>query len=221
MGILFKGWYVSMSRDRLMAARSFLTGKVEATDVKELSVLNEAPDLGLLQVVKVVVVGSTKVGAQAAVVASDDDAATTCLLLGVNTVLDAETSSLNGIVKNRRVLVVTGATEVDDAVWGEDVLGTTGGVLSGATGNELGVVVVEKVLVEGDVLLLSKDSIVSLEAVLVEKSLVADSLDVYCGTYQRDNCHIPRASRIGKMRARKDLYEPRRGFSRQRSLYSF
>lgn len=153
-------------------------GEVETTDIVRVGILNQAPDLGLLQVVEVIVVSSTEISAERAGLASDNDTAATGLLLGVDTVLDAQTSLLHSIVENGGVLVVTGTTEVNDAVGGQDVLSTTSGVLGGATGDELGVVVVEEVLVERDVLLLSEDGVVGSEAVLVEKGLVAEGLDV-------------------------------------------
>ena len=81
-------------------------------------------------------------------------------------------------MENGRVLVIAGAAEVDDAVGGQDVLGTTGGVLGGTASNELGVKVVEQVLVQRLVLLLGEDGVVGLEAVLLEQSLVALGLDV-------------------------------------------
>lgn len=157
-----------------------LTSEVEATDVVHLGVLDELPDLGLLQVVQVVVVGSTEVGAQASVVASDDGTAAASLLLGVDAVLDTEASGLDGVVEDGRVLVVAGTADVDDAVGREDVLGTSGAVLGSAASDELGIIVVQEVLVERDVLLLGEDGIVGLEAVLVEQGLVTDGLDV-CG----------------------------------------
>lgn len=166
-------------RNREALSEAFLTSEVETTDVVDLGVLNELPDLGLLQVVKVVVVGSTEVSAQASVVTGNDGTATASLLLGIDTVLDAEASSLDGVVKDGRVLVVTSTTNVDNAVGRKDVLGASSTVLSSTASNELGIVVVEEILVERDVLLLSEDSIVRLEAVLVQKSLVTLSLDVY------------------------------------------
>ncbi|KAI6766529.1 hypothetical protein HG531_011751 [Fusarium graminearum] len=166
-------------RNREALSEAFLTSEVETTDVVDLGVLNELPDLGLLQVVKVVVVGSTEVSAQASVVTGNDGTATASLLLGIDTVLDAEASSLDGVVKDGRVLVVTSTANVDNAVGRKDVLGASSTVLSSTASNELGIVVVEEILVERDVLLLSEDSIVRLEAVLVQKSLVTLSLDVY------------------------------------------
>jgi hypothetical protein len=127
---------------------------VESADVVDLSVLHEAPDLRLLQVVKAIVIGSSQVGAKTAVVASDDGAAATGLLLGVDAILDSQARGLDSIVQNGGVLVIASTTEVDDAVGGEDVLGTAGGVLGSSASDELGVVVVEELLVQWDVLLL-------------------------------------------------------------------
>lgn len=163
---------------RLHSRQIRRTGEVEAADVVDLGVLNQAPDLGLLQVVEAVVVGRAQIRAQAAVVARDDDAAAARLLLGVDAVLDAQARRLDGIVQDGRVLVVAGAADVDDAVGGQDVLGAAGRVLRRAAGDELGVVVVEEVLVERDVLLVGEDGVVGLQAVLVEQGLVTEGLDV-------------------------------------------
>lgn len=151
---------------------------MEATDVVDLGVLNQAPDLRLLQVIEVVVVGGTQVGAEGSVVAGDDGAAAASLLLGVDAILDSQASGLDGIVEDGGILVVTGTADVDDAVRGEDVLGTSGAVLSSTAGDELGIVVVEEVLVEGDVLILGEDSIVLLQVILVKEGLVTESLDI-------------------------------------------
>lgn len=153
---------------------------MEATDVVDLGVLNQAPDLGLLQVVEVVVVGGTQVGAKGSVVAGDDGAAAASLLLGVDAILDSQASGLDGIVEDGGILVVTGTADVDDTVGGEDVLGTSGAVLGSTAGDELGIVVVEEVLVEGDVLILGEDSIVLLQVILVKEGLVTVRLDVCC-----------------------------------------
>lgn len=162
----------------ICVSREILTSEVVTTNVVHLSILNEAPDLGLLQVLEVIVVSSTEISAQASVVAGNDNTAATSLLLRVDTVLDAETSSLDGIVHDGRVLVITSTTEVDNAVGGQDVLGTTGRVLGGTASNQLGIVVVEEVLVQGEVLVLGENGIVGLEAVLVEKGLVTNGLDI-------------------------------------------
>ena len=155
-----------------------LTGKVVTTDVVELSILYEAPDLGLLQVVEAVVVGSTEVSAKTAVMASDDNTATTGLDLGVDAVLDTQAGSLACIVEDGRVFVVSGTSEVDDAVGGQDVLCASGRVLGGAASNQLGLAVVEELLVKGQMLLLGKDGIVGLQSVFLKQGLITNRLDI-------------------------------------------
>lgn len=167
----------ALQRNRWILVLS-LTGEVVASNVEDLGVLNQGPVLGLLQVVQVVVVGSAEVSAERAVVAGDDDAASAGGLLLVHAVLDTQTGGLDGIVQRGGVLVVADAAKVDDAVGGQNVLGATGRVLGSSAGDELGVEVVEEVLVEAEVLLLSEDGVVGLEVVLVQQGLVTDSLDV-------------------------------------------
>lgn len=76
----------------------------------------------LLEVVKLIAVGSGKVGAQAAVVASDNDTATAGRLSLVDTVADLKASLLGGIGEDVGVLVLANAAEVDDGLGREDVL---------------------------------------------------------------------------------------------------
>lgn len=156
-----------------------LTSEVVATNVVKLGVLNQAPDLRLLQMVEVVVVGSTKIRAQAAVVAGDDNTAAASLLSGFGAVFDTKASGLDSIVQDGRVLVVASTTQVDDAVGGKDILGATSRVLSSTASNELSIVVVQEILVERGVLLLGEDGVIGLETILVQKSLVAKSLNIW------------------------------------------
>ena len=143
-------------------------GEVVATDIIGLGVLDELPHLGALEMLDVVVVGSTELSYHAAVVASDDDTTPTGGDLGVDTVLDAETSLLDGVLEDGGILVVTDTTEVDDAVGGQDVLRATSRVLGRTTSDQLGIVVVEELLVDWQVLLLGEDGVVLLELILVE-----------------------------------------------------
>lgn len=153
-------------------------GEVVTADVDGLGGLNQAPDLGLLQVINLVVVGSGKVGAHAAVVAGDDDTATSSWVVLIDAVLNTETGLLVGLLESSSVLVVTDTANVDDGLLRENVLCATGGVLGCATSNQLGIEVVEEVLVESEMLLLGKDGIVLLQLILVKESLVPGSLDV-------------------------------------------
>lgn len=130
-----------------------------ATDKVCLALLDDVPVL--LKVVKLVAVGGSKVGAQAAVVASDNDTATASGLGLVDAVADLKASLLGGIGEDVGVLVLANAAEVDDGLGGEDVLknglerylaefgvcvvylGTSGGVLGGTTGSEDSLAVLE------------------------------------------------------------------------------
>ena len=60
-------------------------------------------------------------------------------------------------------------------------MGTTGRVLGGAAGDQLGIKVVEEVLEDALVLGLGQDGIVGLETVLLEQGVVSNRLDVWQG----------------------------------------
>ena len=150
-----------------------------AADVDDLGALSERPDLGLLQVLEVIVVRGIERGAQRPVVAGDDNTAPPSGHLGVNAVLDTEADVADGIVKDGGVLVVADTADVDDAVGGQHVLGAAGRVLGRAASDQLGVVVVQEVLVEGEVRLLGEDGVVGLEVVLGQEGVIAGSLDVW------------------------------------------
>jgi hypothetical protein len=95
---------------------------VVTPDVVELGLLDEGPDVGLLQVLKLVLVGSSEVSAHAAVVAGDDDTALAGGLRLVDTVLGVDTGLLTGLLEDLAVLVIANTANVDDGVVGEQVL---------------------------------------------------------------------------------------------------
>lgn len=78
--------------------------------------------MGLLEVVKLVFVGSSKVSDHAAVVAGNDDTAFSGGLDVVDAVLSVDTGLLAGFCEDVGVLVFTDAANVDDRVFGKDVL---------------------------------------------------------------------------------------------------
>jgi hypothetical protein len=86
--------------------------------------------------------------------------------------------------------------------------------LGGTAGNELRVVVVQEVFVEGQVLLLGEDGVVGLQAVFVEEGIVTEGLDV-CKVVLVDI-----SMRVDAIAQGLCLDIPRRGFSRQRRRYS-
>lgn len=97
----------------------------------------------------------------------------------VNTVFDAETSGLDGIVQDSSVFVIADSSKEYDAVGWENVLGSTSGVLGAASGNQFGGVVVEEVFVDWDVLFLGEDRVIGFETVFFEEGLVSLGLDIW------------------------------------------
>ena len=93
-----------------------------ATDVVHLGLLDERPDVGLLQVLKLVLVGSSKVGTHAAVVAGDHNTTLASRLLVIDTVLGVDTGLLTGLLEDVGVLVLTNTANVGDRVGGQHVL---------------------------------------------------------------------------------------------------
>lgn len=157
------------------------------TNVENLCVLGQGPDLRLLQVLGLVLVGSSKVGAHAAVVAGDDNTTLSSGLDIVNTVFSAHTGLLASIPEKISVVVLANAANVDDRVVGEQVLhttpvssgsftirayqsylSTTGSVLSGTTGNQLSIAL-QQLFVDTHVLVLCEDSVVVLEPILLQE----------------------------------------------------
>jgi hypothetical protein len=161
---------------------------VVATNVVDLGLLDERPDVGLLQMLNLVLVGSGEVGAHAAVVASDHNTALASRLDLVDAVLGVDAGLVAGILEDIGILVLTDTADVHDGVIGQHVLhgdrglarfgfciaerqylGATGSVLSGTTSNQLGVMVLEQFLVDAHVLVLGEDSIVVLQAILLQE----------------------------------------------------
>lgn len=146
--------------------------QVEASDVVVLSGLDEGPDLLRLEMVELVVVCGGQVGAKRSVVASDDNTASSSGVLFVDTVFGPEAGLLAGVAQSIGVLVLANTTNVQDGVGREYVLGATSSVLGSTTCNELRVMVLDQVLVETKVLLFGENSVVGLEAVLLEQLVI-------------------------------------------------
>lgn len=96
--------------------------QVVTTNIVDLSLLNLRPDLRQLQVLELVLVGGSKVGAHAAVVAGNDDTTLAGGLDIVDTVLRLDTGLGAGLLEEIGVLVFANAANVDDRVVGEHVL---------------------------------------------------------------------------------------------------
>ena len=96
--------------------------QVVTTNVVNLGLLNQRPDVRLLQVLGLVLVSRSKVSAHAAVVAGDDDTALAGGLDIVDTVFRVNTSLVTGLLKRVGILVLADAANVNDRVIGEHVL---------------------------------------------------------------------------------------------------
>jgi hypothetical protein len=96
--------------------------QVVSTNVVELGLLNQRPDFGLLEVLNLVLVGSSKVGTHAAIVASDDNTTLAGRLGFINTVLGVDTGLLTGLLEDVTVLVLANAANVDNGLLGKHVL---------------------------------------------------------------------------------------------------
>ena len=95
-----------------------------STDIVDLGLLDQGPNLGLLEVLKLVFIGSSEVGAHAAVVASDDNTALTGRLGLINTVLSVDTGLLASLLEDVAELVLTNTADVDNGLLREQVLET-------------------------------------------------------------------------------------------------
>jgi hypothetical protein len=217
--------------------------QVVTTDVVDLGLLNQRPDLRLLEVLKLVLVGGSKVGAHAAVVAGDDNTTLASGLGLIDTVLGVDTGLLAGLLEDITEFVLTDTTDVDNGLLGEHVLGTssismldpksdvlktylgtTSGVLSGTTGDQLGIAG-KQILVDTHMLLLGEDSIIGLQAILIQESGIAtDGVNISdhplyfkfnhthelgCLLQACQHCFITMTSQIV-------FHIPRRGFSRHK-----
>ena len=98
------------------------------TDIVNLSLLDQRPDLGLLQVLNLVLIRGSQMRAHAAVVTGDDDTALARGLGLIYTVLGMHTGLLACLLENVGVLVATNAADVEHRVFGEDVLSNVLGI---------------------------------------------------------------------------------------------
>lgn len=93
-----------------------------AANIVQPSLLHQVPDLGLLEMVDLVVVRSSKVCAHASVVARDDDTAATSRCLLVNQILGVDTGLGANVLKKVGVLVLAYTADVQNRVWRQHVL---------------------------------------------------------------------------------------------------
>lgn len=115
----------------LVLSRSLLTkssdgghadSQVVSTDVVNLGLFNQRPDLWLLQVLNLVFIGGSKVSAHAAVVTSDDNTTLAGGLGFIDTVFSVYTGFLTGLLEDITVLVFTDTTDIDNGLLREQIL---------------------------------------------------------------------------------------------------
>ena len=142
-------------------------------DVVHPRLLYHGPYPRLPEVLDLVLVRGREVRAHGPVVSRDHHAAPARRLLLVDPVLDVDALLFALLAKCLGVLVRAHATHVPDAVGREHVRGTPRGVLGGAAGDDLGVAVLQQVVVQGHVLGFGEDGVVEFEVVLFEHLVVA------------------------------------------------
>ena len=100
-------------------------GQVETTNVIDLRIFNELPDLWRLEVLELVVVGSSQVGNQGTVVTGNHDTATSGGMLLVDSVFGAETLALAGLTELVGRCILTDTSDVDGRFGRKNVLQRT------------------------------------------------------------------------------------------------
>lgn len=81
-------------------------------NIVHLSLVNQGPDMWLLQVLQFVLVRSSKMGAEASLVACDNDTAAAGGLRFVNTILCSQAGLVAGFLENICVLVLADAADI-------------------------------------------------------------------------------------------------------------
>lgn len=97
--------------------------QVVSPNVENIGVLNEGPDLLGLEMLKLVVVGGTKVSDHGSIVTSDDDSALSGGDSLLDTVLGMDTApNATGLGELVGIGVFANTTDVDSGFWWEDIL---------------------------------------------------------------------------------------------------
>jgi len=96
-----------------------------STDIVDPGLLDQRPDVRLLQVLDLVLVCGSKVSDHAAIVARDDHTTFPSGLDIVDAVFGVDTSLVAGVLEDLSILVAANAADVDDGVFREHVLQRT------------------------------------------------------------------------------------------------
>ena len=137
------------------------------------------PILRALQMLDLVMIRRRQIRAQTAIVARNHHTAASRGMLRVVQIPRREAGLLVALVEDLGILVFADGAEEDDAIVGQHVLCTAGGVLGGAAGEELGVAVLDQFFEDAQVLFVGKNCVVGAEAVLLEQGLVSGRVSVH------------------------------------------
>lgn len=96
--------------------------QVKSSDEIYLRFLDQVPNVWLLQVLKLIVVGGGEMSAQAAVMASDDDATAARGLVLVNAIFRVDAGFFADVCELLAMLIFSDATNVGDGVGWENIL---------------------------------------------------------------------------------------------------
>lgn len=147
---------------------------MEATNVKNLGLFNELPVLGLLEVLKLVVVGSGKVGDKRTVSTVNQCSTLASGNFIVNEVVGVDTSNIIGLKQLLGKLVLTDGAKVDYRLLRENVLSTTGSILGSTTSNESNIRQLNDLIKDGKMLVFDENGVIFLEVILVKVLLVTE-----------------------------------------------
>lgn len=168
---------------------------MEATDEVDLGFFDQVPDMRLLQVLNLIVIGSSKVSAQTTIVARDYDTTNTRWLFLVDAIFCVNTSLFANVPEQLAILVFADAADVGNRVGWKDILdyrrkriyqntldqrhysavsylSTTSCVLRRTTSNADCLGVLSKVFKQTHVLLLGKDCVIGLQAIFLKKGVI-------------------------------------------------
>lgn len=94
-----------------------------ATNVVNPGLLDQRPDMRLLQMINLVFIGRCKMRDHAAVMASDDHTTLSGGLDIIHTVLSVHSGLFTGVFENVSIFIAADAADVGDGVFRENVLG--------------------------------------------------------------------------------------------------
>jgi hypothetical protein len=143
-------------------------GQVEATDVEHLGGLNVLPVLRGTEMGGLVMVGGTEVSSKGSVLAGDERSALAGGHILLNHVIGVNARGVVGLSKLVGEFVVADGAVVDDRVLWQDVLRTSGTVLSSTTSQNMDIVHLDDLVEDGHVLLLNQNGVISLQVVFLE-----------------------------------------------------